>query len=195
MIPKTVPCLFALALAACTPTPTPAHTRDTSPAPPPSAASTSGASASASAPPAVPPLPPDGCWSGAEPGADAGARAALAAVSGACIQGMQPVAPQPLVVELDAGGRKELPFTVTDASRCVRAAAAGGPGVTALTLSIIDRRDSAMGSADLRGAFAVVAPAGPLCLPSPGVYRAVARVVHGKGRVAIQAWQAPSAIH
>ncbi len=146
-------------------------------------------SASASAAPA--PLPPEGCWSGAEPPAAASAK--LDALAAACIQGMQPVAPKPLVVELAGGGRKDLPFTVTDPSRCVRAAAAGGPGVQALTLSIVDRKDAVLGASDLHAPFAFVADAGPVCLAAPGVYRAVVRIARGAGPVAVQVWQAPPA--
>lgn len=181
--------VLSLSLAACNTTP-PAGPAPRKPAPAPAAPSSAIAVPTTRASAKPPALPPEGCWSGAEP--PAAARAKLDALAGACVQGMHAVGPEPLVVELAAGSRKDLPFTVTDPSRCVRAGAAGGEGVQALTLAIVDAIDHVQTSADLHGAFAFAGAGGPVCLDRAGAYRAVVRVTRGAGPVAIQVWQAPA---
>lgn len=130
----------------------------------------------------------DGCFSGLELGSDA--RAGLARLAAACAAGTKPELPQPLTVELAEGGVKELPFTVVDAPRCVRALATATPEVRELELRIVDRFDRAIASDELRGNSAVVGRDGPVCVDQPGQYRAIVKVVSGSGAVAFQVYRA-----
>ncbi|MEB2321971.1 MAG: hypothetical protein OZ921_05610 [Sorangiineae bacterium] len=160
----------------------------------PAAASPRAAAAAApSAPPSastepLPALLPDGCWSGAEPHGEASA--ALDALAAACIGGMEPLAGARATFRLGEGESRTTSFTLADESRCVRVAAAAGPGVHELTLAVTGASGRALGASALRASFALMREAGPLCLDAPGEYRATARVTRGAGEVALGVWQA-----
>lgn len=137
----------------------------------------------------LPPRPlPDGCTTDlADPGAP---EPLLAEVARSCVGSMAPVAPEPLLVTLEPGAARDLPFTITDPNKCIRAAAAGSKGVKELELTIVDRSDRVLGEDTLPGQVALANFDGPICLEDPGQYRAVVRMVDGSGGVAIQVWQA-----
>lgn len=149
-----------------------------------SAAPRPAASADASR---LPAFLPDGCWS--DVATDAGAEPLLSVVAKRCVQGMQPLG-KPRVVKLEQGEQAELPFTLENAAKCVRAAAAGDAGVGDIALSIVDASGHTYGKDSLGAPFALVESAGPVCLPKAGKYRAVARVQRGAGRVALEVWRA-----
>lgn len=135
----------------------------------------------------LPPYLPDGCWS--DVATDAGAGALLSVVAKRCVQGMQPLG-KPLVKELAEGKQAELAFSLENADKCVRAAAAGGAGVGDVALSIEDSSGHVYGRDKLDAPFALVDDGGPVCLPKAGRYRVVARMERGAGRVAIEVWRA-----
>jgi len=141
----------------------------------------------ADAAPALPPYLPDGCWS--DVATDAGAGPLLSAIAKRCVQGMQPIG-KPIEKELAAGAQVELPFSLENADKCVRAAAAGDAGVGDIALSIVDSSGHVYGKDALDAAFALVESDGPVCLPKAGKYRVIARMQRGAGRVAIEVWQA-----
>ncbi len=103
---------------------------------------------------------------------------------------MQPLAATPLVGTLEAGAALALPFTVTDASRCLRAAAAGAAGVEELALELRSEDDRVLSVDQLPGAIALANADGPVCASVAGNYRAIARALRGRGEVALQVWQA-----
>ena len=180
---------LALALTACAGPGLPSPSQPSeSAAPQPSAAPaprTSRPEAAASLPPE--PLP-DGCAS-AVPGSRAPVER-LGGLAEACARGMRPLAPSPRVATLAAGGTLALPFSLSDASHCLRAGATSSTGVRELELVVVDGADRVLGTDRLAGGVALVNREGPVCVPSAGEYRAVARVVEGTGEVALQAWQA-----
>jgi hypothetical protein len=96
----------------------------------------------------------------------------------------------PRVGTLETGAALTLPFTVTDASRCVRAAAAGSASVEELALEVRAEDDHVLGADQLPGALALANADGPLCPSVAGKYRAIARATRGRGEVAVQVWQA-----
>lgn len=145
-----------------------------------------------SAPPPVvsadPPPPPDGCYTGVSAGKTP--EETLQALAERCAEGTRAVLSDPLVVSLEEGGIREIPVTITDTSTCVRALAAGGAGVQELSLTIVDRSDTPLEKDVLSGGKMAVTPReGPLCFKSAGVYRAVAKVEKGKGKVALQLYR------
>ena len=103
---------------------------------------------------------------------------------------MTPLVPEPLMVDLQEGALKDVPFTVLDPSKCVRAVATGAKEVKELHLQIMDRSDHVHGEDELPGAIALANLHGPICFTSPGQYRAVVQLVEGSGKVAVQVWQA-----
>jgi len=177
------------ALAACAAPPPPAnHTR-----PPPAAEPAAAVSASANAAPpaeaAAPAEPPaDGCHS--DVSRDTDAAPLLEQVAKSCMADMVPVAPEPLLVSLQPGTLKDLPFTVMDASKCFRAVATGAKEVKELKLQILDSNDQVLAEDKLPGSIALANPDGPICVKDPGQYRAVVHMVSGSGHVAVQVWQA-----
>ena len=170
----------------------PGPSREPPRAAPPSPAPRAAASASAEPPreqAEVPPEPvPDGCYTDVLP--DDEAEPLLEHVAQSCMVDMTPVAPEPLLVNLQAGALKDLPFTVMDPSKCFRAIATGAKDVKELTLQIVDRSDQVLAEDKLSGAIALANPDGPICVKDPGQYRAVVRMVSGSGHVAVQVWQA-----
>ncbi len=114
----------------------------------------------------------------------------MAHVAKSCLVDMSPVAPKPLLVHLEPGNAKELPFTVLDPTQCVRAVATGAQQVKELELVIVDRSGQVLGRDELPGAIAMANLHGPICFEGPGQYRAVVRLVDGSGDVALQVWQA-----
>ncbi len=179
--------IVAAALSAgCHRTPAADAHEEASPSARPAAIAAAKTTPSADAAP-LPPYLPDGCWS--DVAADAGAEPLLSEVAKRCVQGMQPIG-KPRVLKLEQGKQAELPFTLDDAAKCVRAAAAGGAGVADIALSIVDASGHVYGKDALDAPFALVESAGPVCLPEAGKYRVVARVQRGAGRVAIEVWRA-----
>lgn len=172
------------------------------PAPPlPSASAPPGSSAAPSPPASLaqaarrpPPEPmPDGCATAVPNGLAPVAQ--LEAIARACARGMLPLG-APRVGTLETGAALALPFTVTDASGCVRAAAAGSASIEELALEVraeadpVSGADRLLGADQLRGALALANADGPICPPVAGKYRAIARVTRGRGEVAVQVWQA-----
>jgi len=156
-------------------------------APQPSAAPAPRASLSESAP--LPPEQlPDGCASAVPSALTPVER--LGVLGQACARGMRALAPSPRVATLPAGGTLALPFNISDASRCLRAAAAGAAGVQALELAVVDSSDRVLGADRLAGGVALANREGPICVAHAGDYRAIIRAVQGKGEVALQVWQA-----
>jgi hypothetical protein len=102
---------------------------------------------------------------------------------------MRPLAPAPRVATLEAGAELALPFTITDASRCLRAAAVGAAGVEELALEVTAGDGRVLGADHLPGPLALANPDGPICPPSAGEYRAVVRATRGRGQVVLQVWQ------
>ncbi|MGE0321264.1 MAG: hypothetical protein AB7K71_23390 [Polyangiaceae bacterium] len=145
-------------------------------------ASAPSALPSASAEPA--PLPP-GCYD--EIHEEAGS-AALSKLEAACAAGMTALLPQVLEVELDPGGRREIPVTVIDTGKCLRAAAAA-EGDAELHLELKARDDSKVAEAKLGRAYAVLNADGPICVSSPGQYRVIIHMDKGKTKVYAQVWQ------
>lgn len=180
---------LVLALTACAGPglPSPSKPRESA-APQPSAAAAPRASLSeASAP--LPPEPlPDGC-AAAVPSSLAPVER-LGALAEACARGMRSLAPAPRVTTLAAGGTLTLPFSVADASRCLRAGAAGSASVREFELAVVDSAGRVLGADQLVGGVAVANREGPICLPNTGEYRAIIRAVQGSGEVALQVWQA-----
>lgn len=180
--------IVAVLCAGCHRTPAADAHEETTPSAHPTAPAAASASTSASAEaPELPSYLPDGCWS--DVATDAGAKPLLAAVAKRCVQGMRPLG-KPLVKKLEEDARAELPFTLDDAGKCVRAAAAGSAGVGDIALSIVDASGHVYGRDALDAPFALVDSAGPVCLPEAGKYRAVARMRRGAGQVAVEVWQA-----
>lgn len=103
---------------------------------------------------------------------------------------MRPLVAAPRVGTLETGTALTLPFTVTDASRCVRAAAVGSAGIEELALEVLADDGRVLGSDRLPGALALANADGPICPSVAGHYRAIARAVQGRGEVALQVWQA-----
>ena len=130
---------------------------------------------------------PDGCTTDVAPRAKAAPL--MEQVAKSCIVDMSPVAPEPWLVSLEPGKVKELPFTILDPSRCVRAVATGAKEVKELELAVVDRSDQVWGKDELPGAIALANLDGPICFKDPGQYRAVVRLVDGSGEVAVQVWQ------
>jgi hypothetical protein len=161
-----------------------------SPSKPDAALTASKPSLTAAVPIAEPePAPlPDGCYT--DVAAKTEAAPLLEEVAKACFVDMQPMAPQPLLVSLQRGALKDLPFTVLDPSKCVRAVATGAKEVKELELQIVDRSDQVLGEDSLPGSIALANRDGPICFKDPGQYRAVVRLIEGSGSVAIQVWQA-----
>ncbi len=166
--------------------PADAH-EETAAAPRPSASKLAVPRASADAAAPLPPYLPDGCWS--DVATDAGAAPLLDAIAKRCAPGMQPLVAQPLSLQLSVGKQVELPFKLDGAARCVRAIAAGGPGVGDLELSLVDSAGHVYGMDALQAPFALVDSAGPVCLPA-GRYRARVRLRRGEGRVAVDVYGA-----
>jgi hypothetical protein len=129
----------------------------------------------------------DGCYVGIADAASA--LEALNEIAARCAGDMQPVVPDPLVVELGQEERRDLPFVVIEPGRCFRVVAAGDPGVRHLRVDVVDRADHPLDSFDANNRFAVVGPSGPVCVDEPGRYRAVARVRNGAGDVALQVFR------
>ncbi len=142
----------------------------------------------ATAAPTPPPEIPDGCTSDVDPDSDA--EPLLEQVAESCLEDMHPIAPEPLLVNLAPGALKDLPFTIMDPSKCVRAVATGAKEVREIDLTIVDRSDHVLGQDKLPGSIALANLDGPVCFKDPGQYRAVVRMVDGSGSVAIQVWQA-----
>ncbi|MCA9644361.1 MAG: hypothetical protein KC492_26885, partial [Myxococcales bacterium] len=149
----------------------------------PSAVSSApSASASASAEPA--PLPP-GCYDEIQ---DETGKAALSKLETACATGMDALLPQVLEVELEPGGRREIPVTVIDTGKCLRAAAAA-EGDAELRLELKSRDDSSVAQAKLGRGYVVLNGDGPICVASPGQYRVIIHMDKGKTKVYAQVWQ------
>lgn len=183
-------CSLALACSAQSSQPPPSA----APARPPPAGASASSPGAASAEPAaeLPPAPePDSCATHVP--RDGAADQLLHEVARSCLIDMQPFAPEPLLVNLEAGALKDVPFTVLDPSRCVRAVAAGAKEIKELELTIVDRSDQVLGKDELGGSIALANLDGPICLEGPGQYRAVVRLVDGQGQVAVQVWQAEPA--
>jgi hypothetical protein len=142
--------------------------------------------ASTAPPPA--PLLPDGCYS--RVGVTLAPRAKLDELAAQCISGMQPLLPKPAAVQLVSGRTQEIAFSITDASRCVRAIAAGDQNVTDLELSVVDEAGQSFGQDELSGSVALALGHGPFCVPRPGNYRALLRAPTAAGRAVVQVWQA-----
>lgn len=116
-------------------------------------------------------------------------KAALSTLERACAGGMSPLLPQVLEVELEPEGRREIPVTVIDASKCLRAAAAAD-GDAQLRLELMSRDDSRVAEGKLGRAYAVLNADGPICVSSPGQYRVIIHMDKGKAKVFAQVWQA-----
>jgi len=178
---------LAFLLGACSPPPlSPSPSKPSeSTAPQPSATP----SASAHEPAPLPPEPlPDGCATAVPAGLAPVAR--LGVLAEACARGMRPLVPAPRVATLSAGGTLALPFSVADASRCLRAGATSSAGMRQLELELVDSADRVIAADRLLGGVALANREGPICVESAGEYRAVARAVQGNGEVALQVWQA-----
>lgn len=156
--------------------------------PGPSAAAAPHASLTTPPPPPPPEQLPDSCATTTPRGL--APLAQLETIAQACARGMQPLAPTPRVATLETGAALALPFTITDPSRCFRAAAAGAASIQELSLEIVLGDDRVLGADRLPGALALANLDGPICAPSAGEYRAVARALQGRGDVALQVWQA-----
>lgn len=178
----------ALVLSACASPGLPSPSKPSeSAAPGPSSAPAPRASVPEPAP--LPPEQlPDGCAT-AVPSSLA-PRERLGALAQACALGLRPLSPAPRVAALSTGGTLAVPFSVTDASRCLRVGAAAAAGVQELELALVDSADRVLGAAQLAGGVAVANRDGPICVPSPGEYRALVRAVQGTGEVFLQVWQA-----
>jgi hypothetical protein len=180
--------MVALHLSACAKSVTPdAGASQSSPKKIPSAvASHQGASDAADD--ALEPLPElsEGCSSNVE--RDGGALERLASLATQCIAGMRPLAP-PQKTTLRTGASRTFEFEITEPSRCLRLAAAGGPGVLELDLSVIDV-DGRPQRSRTGASLALVLPRGPLCFKAAGRQQAVVTVRRGTGEVAFQVWQA-----
>lgn len=180
--------LVATALvSSCHGTPPADAHEETAAAPRPSASTLAARRGSADAAAPLPAYLPDGCWS--DVATDAGAGPLLGTIAKRCAPGMQPIAEQPLSRRLSAGKQAELPFKLDGAPSCVRAIAAGGPGVGDLELSLVDSAGHVYGTDALEAPFALVDSAGPVCLPA-GRYRARLRLRRGEGRVAVDVYRA-----
>jgi hypothetical protein len=103
---------------------------------------------------------------------------------------MKPLAPEPLLVKLQTGAFKDLPFTVVDPSKCFRAVATGAKEVKEIELQIVDRSGHVLAEDKLAGSIALANLDGPICVKDPGQYRAVVRMISGGGDVAVQVWSA-----
>lgn len=102
---------------------------------------------------------------------------------------MRPLLPEVLEVELEPEGRREIPVTVIDTSKCLRAAVAAN-GEAELRLQLLARDDSKVAEASLGRGYAVLNGDGPICVGSPGQYRVIIRMDKGKTEVFAQVWQA-----
>jgi hypothetical protein len=170
------------------------------PAPhPPKAAATSSAAAraevsaapeSSSAPDPPPPTPllTDGCTSRIDlmlPG-----REKLASVAERCIAGMRPVWSEPWMARAGRGSA-ERTVPVADPSRCLRVAAAAGPGVTEIELVLLDPEGRPLAQDTMTGSVALIALDGPVCANQSGLHRLRVRAQGRDEQVATQVWQAP----
>ncbi|HWO08074.1 MAG TPA: hypothetical protein VNN80_01300 [Polyangiaceae bacterium] len=180
---------LVLALTACAGPglPSPSKPRESA-APQPSAAPAPRTSLPEAAAPLPPEPLPDGCATAVPSGLAPVER--LDALAAACARGMRPLSPSARVTTLAAGGTLAFPFSLADASRCLRAGATCSAGVRELELAVIDSADRVLGADRLTGGVALANREGPICVPSAGEYRAVIRAVQGSGEVALQVWQA-----
>lgn len=137
--------------------------------------------------PSTPPPLPDGCYTDATTGSEP---PTLHGIAELCVPGMVSLVSGPLVVDLQSGQSRDLPFIVTDPSKCLRVIAAGGVGVEDIGLTLVDRGGIPLAQDELHASFALVDADGPVCLESPGQYRAVLKMLRGSGKVAVQAWRA-----
>lgn len=96
---------------------------------------------------------------------------------------------EPLVVDLHPSQARDLPFTVTDPSKCLRLIAAGGTGVEDIELSLVDRAGRTLAKDEYAASFSVLSADGSVCVAAPGTYRALLKMVRGEGKVAVQAWR------
>ncbi len=179
--------LLLAACGGCSKTPS-TETRAQDGAAQPSAAPSVVASAPAREPAAStepPPLPP-GCYD--EIHEETG-KAALTKLESACAEGMKALLPQVLEVELEPEGRREIPVTVIDTTKCLRAAAVAD-GDAELHLELLSRDDSQLAEAKLGTGYAVLNGDGPICVASPGQYRVIIHMDKGKTKVFAQVWQA-----
>lgn len=91
---------------------------------------------------------------------------------------------------LQQGGSAEVRVHVDDASRCLRALAAGGDGIGDLELMLTSDQHEPLGEDTLIAPFALVDSAGPVCPRAAGGYVAKVRSVRGAGNVAFGVWRA-----
>jgi hypothetical protein len=177
--------LLVLGVAACARAPGPAPPDERPPerrrAEPP-AATTKAAPATTTA--ELPPLL-DGCLQDVD--LDAGAEVVLGRAGELCLAGMHRV---PASDARADGGEVSIEVRVDDPSRCVRTAAAGGPGVAAVAISVIDGAGKRLAEAEPPAPIVWAPSAGPLCLARAGTLRVVARVTRGAGPIAVGIWQA-----
>jgi hypothetical protein len=179
--PFIVPAI-GLALSGCSKTPLPSGPHVEPSAQSALSSSTVMAGEAPSPIDSAPPNLPDGCWTGMN--ADAAAENLLTALAERCAPGTRPIEPGPKRVELGAAEASELMVSVDDSRRCLRALAAGGPGVLELELELVDSRDRLLGHDELEAPFALVGARGPVCADGPGEHRARVRVRRGRGSVA-----------
>ena len=159
----------------------------------PATRGTTASSASAERGIAVPPdaaLPdlPDGCYSGIERGEDPAT--VLTELAKRCASSMKPLLGEAAKLTLAQGQSRDVSFTVSDGSGCLRVVAVGGRGVGDLDLSIAEADGAVLGKDDLPAPFALVTPGGPVCVDRPGSYRAVLGMKRGAGDVLVQVYQA-----
>lgn len=184
------PTTIAAALLTCLACSKTSTSEQPAPKPPaqPKPAPKQSASATASSEPPSPEALPPGCWDSAS--TDAGSGALLDALLAACTPETEALLPKVFEVELTEGQRKDVPFTVTDAGKCVRLVAVGDGSVHDIELRLLDREDGEHGKDTLPGRIALANPRGPICLPEPGLYRAAVEVSRGKGKVRVQVMSA-----
>jgi hypothetical protein len=182
--------LFCIVLGCASPSPAargPGPTSSPSTAHQAMAPTTPHPSASA-APTTRAPLPLDGCAARLDLALAGPTK--LQRLAEACITGMQPIWPEPWLVEATGEVAREKAVLVPDSSRCLRAGAAADATVADIELSLVGPDGRPLAQDDLNGSVALVGLHGPVCPEQAGAHSLRIRTAGGGGRVATQVWRA-----
>ena len=156
--------------------------------PPVVAPQSSDAGSDAAPRPPAPRALPVGCYSAEA--ARARDPVTLDRLAASCVAGMDALLEPAAPLELVAGQAGEVPLSVTDARKCLRAIAVGDAGVLELELSLLDRFGTRIAHDTLGAPFALLERAGTVCLTGAGQYLLVVTMRRGAGQVTLGVWQA-----
>jgi hypothetical protein len=142
--------------------------------------------ASASAEPEpLPPLVVEGCF--AELATNEAPARQLQAVSEACALAASGPAIETREFALGEGAEHQVPIQL-GANQCARLVAAGAASLAEVELSLLAPDGSLVASDPMTGSLAVLGPDGPVCVASPGRYRARTIARRGTGQLALGIW-------